>query len=87
MLAHHSQRGSTAALESPVAQHRPCGPVRDRKILKSSAGQPQDIGVSLQDNSNTPCNVDGAFPPSPDERQPFEVRGQNEWKALGYDEA
>jgi hypothetical protein len=52
------------------------------------AGQPQDIGVSLQDNSNNnPCNVDGAFPPSLDERQPFWSVAETSRKAVGYDQA
>jgi hypothetical protein len=44
--------------------------------------------VSLQDNSNNnPCNVDGAFPPSLDERQPFWSVAETSRKAVGYDEA
>src|SRR5207245_2504033 len=59
------------APKPPVAQDRPGGPVGDHKMADSCVGQPQDIGLSLRQNSNNPCNVHGAFPPSPDERQPF----------------
>src|ERR1700682_1150293 len=59
------------ALKPPVTQDGPDRPIGDHKIADSLAGQPQDMGVSLRDNSNNPCNVHGAFPPSLDERQPF----------------
>src|ERR1700674_1544305 len=62
---------AASALKPPVAQDGPGGPFRDHKCADSGAAQPEDMGVSLQDNSNNPCNVHGAFPPSLDERQPF----------------
>ena len=78
---------AATALEAPVAEDRPGSPFRDHKMVDSRAGQPQDMGVSLRDNSNNPCNVHGAFPPSPDERQPFWSVGENGRKAIGYDAA
>src|ERR1700704_4258442 len=60
-----------APLEPPVAEHGPGGPVRDHKITNTRAGQAEDRDMTRRANSNNPCNVHGAFPPSPDERQPF----------------
>src|SRR5207247_4061470 len=69
-----------AASESTIPKDRSSGPVGNHKIVESGASQPQDMGVSLRQDSNDGCNVQGAFPPSVGQRQsasgPVKTRGR-----------
>src|SRR5947209_462951 len=66
-----SQSRRKAISESPVAQNRPSGPIRNHKILESSADQPQNVGASPGHDNNKRCNVQETFPPSPVDLEPL----------------
>src|SRR5579864_5527273 len=51
-------------LEPPVAQHRPCRPIGNYKIVDTSSAHTQHMGMSSGHHSNNRCNVQEAFPPS-----------------------
>src|SRR5436309_15382184 len=74
------------ASESTIPKDRSSGPVGNHKIVDSGASQPQDMGMSRRQDSNDRSNVQGAFPPSVGEHQIGFWSGEDERKAMSYDE-